>query len=55
MLGVPPYLPSSTGPGSRKVMFHEEHLVERFPRVLSLTRVLDALEINRKRQTTPPT
>ena len=45
-LGVLPYLSSTTGPDSRKVMFHEEHLVERFPRVSSLTRVLDALEIN---------
>ncbi len=28
------------------VMFHQDSIVERFPRVLSLARVLGALEIN---------
>lgn len=45
-LGNLPYFSNVDGSRKRMVMFHQDHIVERFPRVLSLTRVLDALEIN---------
>lgn len=45
-LGNLPYFSDVDDSGKRMVMFHQDSIVERFPRVLSLTRVLDALEIN---------
>ncbi|MFS1439561.1 hypothetical protein [Shewanella sp. 10N.286.48.A6] len=45
-LGNLPYFSDVDDSGKRMVMFHQDHIIERFPRVLSLTRVLDALEIN---------
>jgi hypothetical protein len=45
-LGALPYFSGLDENKKRQVMFHEDHAVQRFPRVLSLTRVLDALEIN---------
>lgn len=45
-LGKLPYFSDVDDSGKRMVMFHQDSIVERFPRVLSLTRVLDALEIN---------
>jgi site-specific recombinase XerD len=45
-LGNLPYFSDVDDSGKRMVMFHQDSIVERFPRVLSLTRVLDTLEIN---------
>lgn len=45
-LGSLPYFSDVDDIGKRCVMFHHDHVVQRFPRVLSLKRVLDALEIN---------
>lgn len=45
-LGGLPYFSIGDAVAQRAVAFHEDHIVERFPRVLSLTRILDALEIN---------
>ncbi len=45
-LGKLPYISNVDGNGQRIISFHEDHVVERFSRVLSLTRVQDALEIN---------
>ena len=45
-LGSLPYFSDVDDGGQRTVAFHEDHVVERFSRVLSLTRILDALEIN---------
>ncbi len=45
-LGRLPYFSDVDDIGKRCVMFHQDHVVERFPRLLSLKRVLDALEIN---------
>jgi hypothetical protein len=45
-LGNLPYFSDVDDSGKRTVMFHQDSIVERFPRVLSLARILDALEIN---------
>jgi site-specific recombinase XerD len=45
-LGALPYFSAVDDEGKREAMFHEDQIVERFPRVLSLKRVLDALEVN---------
>ena len=45
-LGKLPYFTDVDESDKRSVLFHQDHIVERFPRVLSLTRVLDTLEIN---------
>ncbi|MFT6584787.1 MAG: site-specific recombinase XerD [Cognaticolwellia sp.] len=45
-LGNLPYFSDVDDSGKRMVTFHQDGIVGRFPRVLSLTRVLDALEIN---------
>ncbi|MFK5948715.1 MAG: hypothetical protein QM500_08105 [Methylococcales bacterium] len=44
-LGNLPYYSDVDDSGKRMVMFHQDNIVERFPRMLSLTRVLDALEM----------
>ena len=45
-LGSLPYVSSVDENGQRTIAFHEDHVVERFPRLLSLVRIQDALEIN---------
>ena len=45
-LGSLPYVSNVDEEGQRTIAFHEDHIVERFPRVLSLIRIQDALEIN---------
>jgi hypothetical protein len=45
-LGSLPYFSDVDATALRTVAFHDDHVVERFPRVLSLIRILDALEIN---------
>ena len=45
-LGSLPYFSAFDEKGKRKVMFHADQIIDRFPRVLSLTRILDTLEIN---------
>lgn len=45
-LGSLPYVSSVDEKGLRTIAFHEDHIIERFPRVLSLVRIQDALEIN---------
>ena len=45
-LGSLPYVSTVDEKGQRTIAFHEDHIVERFPRVLSLVRIQDALEIN---------
>ena len=45
-LGWLPYFNEVDEHGLRSISYHEDHIVERFPRVLSLTRIQDALEIN---------
>ena len=45
-LGSLPYISDVNEQGYREVMFHEDRFIERFPRVLSLNRLQDALEIN---------
>ncbi len=45
-LGSLPYFTDQVSQDQRINAFHEDHIVERFPRVLSLVRVQDALEIN---------
>ncbi len=45
-LGSLPYFSTIDEQGQRAVVFHEDHVIERFPRVLSLVRIQDALEIN---------
>jgi site-specific recombinase XerD len=45
-LGCLPYFSDVDAKKRRLVLFHQDHIVERFPRVLSLKRVSDALEIN---------
>lgn len=45
-LGSLPYLSTIDEQGQRTVAFHEDHVIESFPRVLSLVRIQDALEIN---------
>lgn len=45
-LGSLPYVSSVDEKGQRTIAFHEDHVIERFPRVLSLVRIQDALEIN---------
>lgn len=45
-IGKLPYVSTVDEKGQRTISFHEDHVVERFPRVLSLVRIQDALEIN---------
>lgn len=45
-IGQLPYFSKVDEGGLRTIAFHEDHNVERFPRVVSLTRIQDALEIN---------
>lgn len=45
-LGALPYFDCEDDQGRRNVKFHEDQVIERFPRVLSQQRVTDALEIN---------
>ena len=45
-LGSLPYVSNVDEEGQRTIAFHEDHIIERFPRVLSLVRIQDALEIN---------
>ncbi|MGO3445280.1 MAG: hypothetical protein ACTINA_17565 [Pseudoalteromonas distincta] len=45
-VGSLPYFLNVDGDSLHTVAFHEEHVVERFPRVLSLARIQDTLEIN---------
>jgi len=45
-LGSLPYISDVKDHGYREVMFHEDRFIKRFPRVLSLNRLQDALEIN---------
>jgi len=45
-LGGLPYFDGSDEQSRRQVQYHHDHWVEKFPRVLSLKRVADALEIN---------
>lgn len=45
-LGSLPYVSSVDEEGQRTIAFHEDHIIERFPRVLSLVRIQDTLEIN---------
>lgn len=45
-LGDLPYFDGSDEQSMRQVHYHHDHWVEKFPRVLSLQRVADALEIN---------
>lgn len=45
-LGSLPYFSNVDTNKNRDLEFHQNHIVEKFPRVLSLNRVQDALEIN---------
>ena len=45
-LGSLPYFSDGDAKGQRTIAFHEDHVVEPFPRVLSIARIQDALEIN---------
>lgn len=45
-LGDLPYFKGSDEQSRREVQYHHDHWVEKFPRVLSLQRIADALEIN---------
>ena len=45
-IGDLPYLQKINEQGERPVQYHHDNWVENFPRILSLTRVEDALEIN---------
>ncbi len=45
-LGSLPYVSSVDEKGQRTIAFHEDNIIERFPRVSSLVRIQDALEIN---------
>ncbi len=45
-LGDLPYFEGSDEKPERQVQYHHDHWVEKFPRILSLQRVADALEIN---------
>ena len=45
-LGALPYFESKSSDSQRNIKYHDDHIIERFPRVLSLQRVTDALEIN---------
>jgi len=45
-LGELPYFDGENDQEERVIKFHEDHWIEKFPRVVSLTRINDALEIN---------
>lgn len=45
-LGDLPYFETTDDQTMRVVRYHHDNLIEKFPRVLSLTRITDALEIN---------
>ena len=45
-LGELPYFEGVSDGQKRHVAFHEDHYIDKFPRVISLKRTLDALEVN---------
>ena len=45
-IGDLPYLDETNKEGIRPVLYHQDKWIKKFPRVLSLTRIADALEIN---------